>query len=605
VWTARWNTQGTADDEGRVVRTDIFGNSFVVGRSKNYHTHWDVVLLKYLPSGALAPGFPRLYDNLGDDEPVAMELDSNGDVYVAISSARNGSDSNKDIVVRKWTNLGGDAWTDRYEATGGNDFAADIAIDVNNNVVVVGTLNATATNSTYLVRKLDSGGTVVWTQTFDFGTLPFNGRDEARAVAVHTDGAVWVTGATERTLAGDPYMATFRLQSSTGQMTWSDPHFIESGTKGGGKAEGIDVVVGPDGAGYATGVGSDIGNHWDFVTIGINADGTQRWQDIRFYDAPGARSGDYKDVPVGIGVVQERTGLQIYTTYVYVAGTSNYQNSDLDSDTASIKYAAASGALGWPTLSHGARRWKPNNQLFEGATDMVVRGSGNVYVTGRISTLTPGSEDYYTFRVDKDSNVYESTPIQGPSGLDVAESVFTMCAGRTHVTGRSYGGGTTLLDYLTAVFNFGSGLAPDNYIANIGSYVDGTLASLALSDNQYLVYDGDTPSWSFFPVVELEFRANYAGELSELCFKLEARGNWNPNTLEIWLYDQEAGNWVLLHTGSLQQSDSLVHVTVANDPWRFRGTQNQFRALVRCTALEQDVNWRVWFDVAGWDIVTP
>lgn len=138
VWTSTWDSDASADDAG-----------FAVARS---------------PNGAIVVAgiSPVLADNqdfwVGTFEPEAGEL-------------------------QWWKRFGGPAII--------NDNAFGVATDSMDNVIVVGFKGQTETDSDIWLRKYDSTGLEVWTQTI-FGAG--NDRDEARAVAVDSTDHIVVTG---------------------------------------------------------------------------------------------------------------------------------------------------------------------------------------------------------------------------------------------------------------------------------------------------------------------------------------------------------------------------------------------------------------------------
>src|SRR5262249_45820114 len=85
-------------------------------------------------------------------------------------------------------------WTNRYSfVSGGSSGASGIAVDGNGNVFVTGGSRRTAdsASSDYATIKYSNAGIPLWTNRYDG---PANGSDEARAIAVDTDGNVIVTG---------------------------------------------------------------------------------------------------------------------------------------------------------------------------------------------------------------------------------------------------------------------------------------------------------------------------------------------------------------------------------------------------------------------------
>jgi len=112
------------------------------------------------------------YTNL-NHQPVALALDSAGNVFVAGSS--RSSATNYDYVVLKYAPDGAQSWAARYAPPGGGtNTVAAIALGREGSTVVTGTGGTVS---------VGPGGAVAW-------AAPYSGT----SVAVDTNGNVWVTG---------------------------------------------------------------------------------------------------------------------------------------------------------------------------------------------------------------------------------------------------------------------------------------------------------------------------------------------------------------------------------------------------------------------------
>jgi cysteine-rich repeat protein len=119
------------------------------------------------------------------------------------------------------------------------------------------------------LRKLDTDGSEMWTQTFDGGD-----DDDANAVAVGADGYVIVAGSTE--VAGEGRNAWLRKYSPEGSVEWT-----RTSAGAGASPDWISgVAVGPD---LSIAV---IGNESDDIWIRkYDQDGNVEWTDV--HDGPG------------------------------------------------------------------------------------------------------------------------------------------------------------------------------------------------------------------------------------------------------------------------------------------------------------------------------
>lgn len=128
---------------------------------------------------------------------------------------------------------------------------------------------------------------------------------------------------------------------------------------------------------------------------------------------------------------------------VYVTGCSIGNGSTLD--IATVKYSSSGSQL-WAVRYNG-----PGNGD-DRAADIAVDEAGNVYVTGYITCPGTG-EDYATIKYDASGNLQWIVGYNGPgNGSDRAAAVDVDGAGNVFVTGRSWGGWGTGIDYATVAY---------------------------------------------------------------------------------------------------------------------------------------------------------
>jgi hypothetical protein len=203
----RYNGPADGNDWANDIAVDASGDIFVTGKSTGDGD--DYATLKILSSdGGFGWNFSGEYaarynGGIGGskDEPVAITLDSSGDVYVTGTSDGTG----KDIVTIKYNSSdGGQVWLHRFN-NGGNDFGYDIAVD-GRFVYVVGSSQRTTADFVILIYNKDSGGsgpdyTVYYDR--DCGGTSCGG-DIAKAIAL-ISGYFYVTGESDGVLSGADY----------------------------------------------------------------------------------------------------------------------------------------------------------------------------------------------------------------------------------------------------------------------------------------------------------------------------------------------------------------------------------------------------------------
>ncbi len=238
------------DSTGRLIRRIQFGDGFIssslgldatVDASGNlYVIHDESFVAKYSPSGSL---LWQRTTTVGASRSIS--LSSNGYVYVAGSTG-----------VAKYTNSGNLSWT---KAGAANDIAAvgtnivyarnfttvrkldangkqlwskaqtglsgmvvgDMTTDSSANVYLTGKYSTSSNSRDVFTRKLSaSSGSTVFTKTF--GTSAY---DDARGVATVSGNEIYITGATQGSLAqpfrGGENDGYIRKLSSSGSPIWT------------------------------------------------------------------------------------------------------------------------------------------------------------------------------------------------------------------------------------------------------------------------------------------------------------------------------------------------------------------------------------------------
>src|SRR5437867_7826074 len=131
-----------------------------------------------LPSGSLGQPYESWIARYNggftnkDHRPVAMALDSSGNLYVAGSSQNSNNDY--DYALLKYAPNGTRLWAARYASTnGGSDKVTGLALDHNGNAFVTGSGGTV---------RFNAGGVFVW-------AAPYLGN----GIAVDNDGNTYVT----------------------------------------------------------------------------------------------------------------------------------------------------------------------------------------------------------------------------------------------------------------------------------------------------------------------------------------------------------------------------------------------------------------------------
>jgi len=359
-WVARYNGPANGWDRAAAIARDSAGNLYVTGQSLGLGTDFDYATVKYDSTGQEQWVARYNGPGNGEDDAVAIATDSSGNVYVTGQSLGLGTGL-FDYATIKYDSAGQEQWVARYNGpANGSDVVRGVAVDSSGNVYVTGRSTGLGTNSDYATVKYDSAGQEQWIARYNG---PANDYDEALAIAIDTSGNVCVTGGSSGSGPGLDY-ATVKYDSA-GQEQWV-------GRYPGPFARAIAV----DGSGnvYVTGESSGVSTV-EYATIKYSPAGQEQWV---------ATYGDSRNYFNSAEAIALDGSGNVYVTGVSLSSRSGY-------DYATVKYDSA-GQQQWVARYSG-----PGRGNEEGASTMVVDGSGNVYVTGASPGRNTGF-DYATVK---------------------------------------------------------------------------------------------------------------------------------------------------------------------------------------------------------------
>jgi uncharacterized delta-60 repeat protein len=286
-----------------------------------------------------------------------------------------------------------------------NDVPNDLAVDQKGNVYVTGRSVGKGTNADFTTVKYNDDGNEKWERRYNG---PGNSLDEAVAIAMDRKGNVYVTGwSTGSGTARD--FATIKYDDD-GDRKWVKRY----NGPGNEIDEATAIAVDRKGNVYVTGWSTGTGTDRDFTTIKYDDDGDTEW--VRRYNGPG-NSGDQA---TSIGVDDEGN--------VYVTGWST--GSGTGTDYTTIKYDD-DGDEEWVQRFNG-----PVNAN-DRATALAVDGSGNVYVTGFISTVLDedgNPSDIATIKYNT-SGIQQWVTIYNGESFDAATAIAVDASGNVFITG--------------------------------------------------------------------------------------------------------------------------------------------------------------------------
>lgn len=416
-WVRRFNGSANEPDEPGALAIDDNGNIYVTGKGAFVGTGNDYLTIRYNPDGTEAwvtrLDFGPSNDIAGNDNANDIVVDNAGNVYVT-------GFGNDAYATVKYSSATGDTiWTRKHRSESGTlATATDIALDDGGNIYVTGEFNRSANPATSDIStiKYNSDGDTLWVTTFDRGNV-----DLPHDITIDVAGNVYIAGRSDTSGTGADFITI--KYNTDGEEKWSRRYAAASSNV----AEA--VAVDNSGNVYVTGGGFGSGFGSDYITIRYDSMGVEKW--VKFYDGGGVQDAASDLVTDNVNVYVTGTSGGSYATIKYFA----------DGDTAWVRRFPASGGRSGPQ-----------------ANAIAIDNFNNVYVTGRRGT--PASLDYLTLKYSTEGIFQWSQEYNGP-GNNTDEAVDTGVdnQGNVYVTGFSFGD-TTNFDYATIKYGQRGGGGP-------------------------------------------------------------------------------------------------------------------------------------------------
>lgn len=392
-----------------------------------------VFSVSYIANSQVNVQWESRYTSSGNntDQAVDMVIDAAGNVYVTGTSF-TGSGTGYDIVTVKYDNTGAQQWTATYNGTASLlDQGNAIILDAAGNVFVTGYTYVSGTNADVVILKYDNNGNLVWTQTRNYQGYFDQGRD----IAVDSNGDVYVTGSGQYNSTGSDVDYLTLKYNNAGTFQWQQTFSTDVSSPPSQLDEAFRIFIDGSNNVYVAGnsAGTTATNNLDFVTIKYNSAGTQQWRARYNYN------GNF-DTPTDISV--DASG------NVYVCGFG-YYNALQDANYLLVKYNST-GTQQW------VKNYNGDGSDYDKANALVLDPAGNIYITGR-SIGASSAEDMYTIAYDPAGNVIWSDRFTSSgSAYEEANDIVIDGSGFLYITGYGYKT-TTNNDFLTVKYNLASG----------------------------------------------------------------------------------------------------------------------------------------------------
>jgi hypothetical protein len=293
------------------VRLDASNNVYVAGQSHN-GTDFDFVVVKYNSSGT-QQWISTPLDTGRDDAPVAMSVDSGGNVYLTGNACTNAA---CDYLTQKLTPAGSQTWLAIYDGSSANDEVAGLGVDIAGNIYITGRSRKGGAYD-FVTIKYTPGGTQEWVARYDS-----SGNDYPSALITDAAGNVYIAG---HSFTGSPSLTDLRIvkYNSVGVQQWAKSY--------NGGIQDFVTAMAVDTAGnvYVTGNRGRV-DDYDYGTLKINADGSVAWSAT--YD-----NGGVDDEPADIAV--DGAG-RVYVTGTTGSAIAPDPFTPADRDFATVVYDA-------------------------------------------------------------------------------------------------------------------------------------------------------------------------------------------------------------------------------------------------------------------------
>ena len=345
IWQQTWSAMTGTNNYGVSALTDAEGNVYVAATVTNVGSQLDFALLKYRVDGVLE--WVATWDGPAslDDIPAAMALNSSGEVFLAGTTWTDPLYT--DFALVKIDGGGQVSWSVTYDHAGLIDAGVAVELDQNGHPVISGVSAPSLLTWEMATLRFDtSTGNGMDTLRVQ---IPGLGLQEARAMAIDGSGNIYVTGNFHDGQQRD--VQTLKIGSGF-TMTW-----LENWDHAGKDDNGLAVAADSFGNVYVAGLAGNPSGGSEFLTLKYGPDGDLLWS--RLFQ------------PRDSTWAAMATGLAVSDDGVLVTGTVH---TTVGMSFATVKYAS-NGKLVW-SKTHATPQQDGK------AMALALGTQGQVYVSG-------------------------------------------------------------------------------------------------------------------------------------------------------------------------------------------------------------------------------
>ncbi len=471
AWQDIYNSSYNSNDRILSIAAGLDGIA-VTGISSKGGTDFDILTRKHGFDGTLIWEQRKASPTGGDDRGRTVKIDSTGSVIIS-GYLYNGQ--NNDIYTAKYAAAApGTALWEKAYAGGGNDEPLALWLDTNDEIYLTGhTYTYSGNEDFYTVRYASTDGVKIWDRIYDSGS---DYTDIATAIigSPGAEGDIYVTGYTATNI--NENFTTLKYKKSSGELIWQKNYQSTTNKS----ARPVGIALGLSGDPVIAGWTDTSATSYDFVVVrydygrldppsGLsvtatsNSTTTLNWLDNSTNETTFkierklGESGDYTQIATVAANVTTYadSSLTPNSYYYYRIRSNNATNGDsyYSSEAHALTKIVSYDPPAWIYQYNGA-----DNREDE-AVGIVVGSDNHPIVTGFSDLTEEGvtgaySFDYMTIKLDKDTKAikWKAPYDSGDGGTDMAAGITLDNNGDAVVAGTAYlSGGSEKSDDLYTI----------------------------------------------------------------------------------------------------------------------------------------------------------